>query len=464
MANLAVSSLTGGAAPVMGGSSHGGQKSVTRAAAHRAAGNAMPSADPLVPLTPQQITQQATKTVAAAYKPVYSTLNQQGDQIQNIYNKQQQDNQYFQQWLSSKTSALQAQQSQVDQTTNALEQQITGNMINNQATVNQPAGGALAQNLAATNSANEQIVGGAANAGLEMERTAEARLGAGAENAQNFLQAGAQKETTNMQDAMTKLQTTRSAELDKQAADTQKEIARLQGVNINLAENNRNYLTAAQKLNVDIANVNSEMASRAAGTRIAQQNANTAATRANNQAKQDSFDNWVKTQQLSLDQQKFILSQFNSQSQAALRQAQIYKDQHGGALTLSEQNTIYGAIDKTRGEVQSLINQGLTPQQAYHALQNGYYLGSEPFSQTTTKNGKTTNTTGRKSVKITVPRMDNTAYLNAAYNLATQGSLSPGDADYLQKLFGTAQTRYQVHTPAKQTNQGLIGRPGRGNS
>src|SRR5690242_6138955 len=80
---------------------HGGAKA---AAAARARGAGY---DPLAVMSPQQIKQQATKTVTAAYKPQYQGLSQQQQQLQAIKAKQDADNIYYQQWLDAKTNALQ---------------------------------------------------------------------------------------------------------------------------------------------------------------------------------------------------------------------------------------------------------------------------------------------------------------------------------------------------------------------
>src|SRR6185312_2195062 len=90
-------------------------------------GAGQPQQNWLQPLSPEQVTAQARSEIGNAYKPVLNDLNAQSKQEQAIFGKQEADNQYYQSWLNTKSTALQANQQAVDNQTQALEQQLTGN-------------------------------------------------------------------------------------------------------------------------------------------------------------------------------------------------------------------------------------------------------------------------------------------------------------------------------------------------
>ena len=410
------------------------------AAATRAAGTGNPvqNTNPLVPLTNSQIQAQATKTVGAAYKPVYTELNMEGSQEQAIMDKQSSDNQAYQEWLNAKTTSVQTAQAQVDASTNALESQLLGaqtaemgaqvpaltaaaNAQPGNVTNNAPAfapGSPLGNSLQANQFGMQETEAAGAQHAFGAEQLANANLGQGAENAANFLQAGQQKEDAAFTTAMQKIATTRAGDVAKEASDIEKEVARLQGVSISVAENNRNYQTAAEKLGISVANTNSEIASRQAATSLN-------AAKFGQTQQQDAFNNIIKQATLSLDEKKFAQQVIDDTAANALKAAQIYKDEHGGALTLSEQNTQFAIIDKATGEINNLITKyKLTPQEAYQAMLNGAFYG------------RGLNSKGQTVVKsITVPRLANQSMLNAAYNLRDgSAGLTQGDVNYLTQF------------------------------
>ena len=87
-----------------------------------------------------------------------------------------------------------------------------------------------------------------------MEGVAQSQLGQAQDNSLNAFSANQGKENATFTTAMQKIATTRATDVAKQSSDLQKEVARLQGVNISVAENNRNYNTAATKLGITEAN------------------------------------------------------------------------------------------------------------------------------------------------------------------------------------------------------------------
>lgn len=422
----------------------GKKPAMAKAAAKRAGGQGQPT-NWLAPLSAQQVTQQAANTVRSAYNPLYGSLDQQTKQLLAVRQKQDADNQYYQQWLDSKSAALSAAQSAVDQTTNDLETKLTGN----QATVfaaepdqlvsaanaragnvsNNAQSNTFGSELAATQAPLRESLSGTATQSLDMEKNAEAQNVASSANADAYLQAGRQKEASSFDTAMTGLSNERANLQSKETGDLIKEVARLQGVQQNVAQSNRSYQTAAAQLGLQTANITSEIAARTAGTKIAQQNADTAQSKA-------AFSQWLDTQNLNLNEKKYVLSVLNTNSEIASRNAKLRQ----GPLTQGEENTIYGGIDKIRGEISTLVGQGLSAQQAWHAAAQGFYIRNNV--QYKTAAGKT----ATHNVKVTVTKIENQGVLNAAYNLATQGALSPGDAQYLQTLGLAPSQRYKVHS------------------
>lgn len=431
--------------------------------------------DPLAILTPQQIKAQATQTVKAAYQPVYTGLNQQSAQEQAILAKQEADNQYYMQWLNSKSTALQVQQNVVDQSTQQLETQLTGNAsaalgaqpgaLTAAATANAGnvsaegsafhAGTPLGNALTANEGAQQGIENAAATRSLDQERIAEGQLGASSMNAANALQAGRTAENANFNTAMKAIANAKTTDLAKETGDIEKEIARLQGVNINVASSNRSYAAAAEKLGITLANTKSEIGARAAAAQVAQQNANTRAG------------------QLKLNLTKAQLTQMNSDRNFKLAQQRyglaaakdIYEREHGlgpyrpsasgGQKPLStiSQNTIYRRIDTITGQINQLIaTYGLTPQQAYHVMQHGGYVQGAGTS------------TGKPTKIHIQPVRDGAQILNAAYNLRSGGpGLDSGDMAAL-KAMGLAHplNHYGQATPVpsrSQISQGAANSP-----
>lgn len=391
----------------------------------------------LQPMNAGQVKSSATSSVKAAYSPAFNELGQQASQENGIYSKQVSDNQFYQQWVDAKSNALMANESVVNNATNSLEQQLTGNQLSDYAhqssdlvgAANARAGNvsdntqstALTSTLAANQAGLKSIVGGAAQQALQVEGTQNNAANAAIANTGAFVASGQAKETSAFDTAMNTIANNKLALGEKESSAIQSEIARLQGVNITLSENNRNYNTAVQKLNISAANTASEINARAAATKLNQSKFNEAVA-------QNKFNDLVKNQTLSQNEQKIGISLANTNSEIALRNSEIAKNNRAGSnglLTLNEQNTIYNEIQKAAGTMSGLEQKnGLTPQQAYQAVLNGYFIVNARTSA-----GKTT------QKRITVPRMSNQSMLNAAFNSrAGATGLSAGDVAYLQKL------------------------------
>lgn len=404
--------------------------------------------DWLNPLTPAQVTQQARNELGNVYKPALNDINAQSKQEQAIFAKQESDNQYYQSWLNSKSTALQANQQAVDQQTQALEQQLTGNQttelgaqtsaltaaataragnVSNEAQAFAPNSG-LGGYLATTQQTAQQDENARATASLQDEQNAQAQTNSDLLLGPGTMTANAAKESAAFQSAMTKIASTKASELTNEASSISKEIARLEGVQIAVSENNRNFDTAAEKLGVQVANTNSEIASRAATATLNNKKFGLAVTKENNTIAQNAIRDHLtqeglnlRDKSLQLQSQRLVESVLNTNSEIALRNAETAAKKNGGVLTPHEQNTYFDAIDKASGEINSLMqNNGLTPPEAYQAMLRGYI--TVPGSNGNTK-------------KVGVPRMANQSVLNAAYNLRSGGSgLTAGDIAYLGKI------------------------------
>ncbi|MGZ6272182.1 MAG: hypothetical protein ACXWPJ_08985, partial [Candidatus Limnocylindrales bacterium] len=241
--------------------------------------------------------------------------------------------------------------------------------------------------------------------------------------------------------------------------DIQKEIARLQGVQINVAENNRNYAAAATKLGLQTA-----VDQNLINTRT--QNANTAAQNASTSAAKAIFDRnpnaigsaaWDKVQAQAnhdktyqLDVKRFGLETAKDLYQRAHRTGPYA--QSGSAadkpLTSSEQNTVYDHVTKVRNDLQAFValfekwgapssGPKSAATQAWHALHDGKYYGQV---QVPIKNasGQTTGYKTKWQWIITKPSQSesDTGILNAAFNTRAGGpGLTAGDVAYLTKNY-----------------------------
>lgn len=409
------------------------------------------------PLSPKQVVQQANALVTQAYQPATSELNLEESQQNGILAKQVADNQYYQNWLDAKSAALQANEAQVNSATNALESQLTsdqaggfgaqsanltaaandraGNVSNNAASF-APGGSALGAELGSTRQGLENELGAAAKQSLAVENTSSNALGAAIANTGAVVASGQAKEQGAFNTQMMKIAQSRAALGAKEGADLTSEIAKLQGVQISLAENDRNYATATAKLGITAANTSSEIANRAANTKLAAGRLSVERGRLHETITEDQIRN---------DQtgEKIALQAANTSSEIALRNAQIWKDTHPQAKGISQTavNTITNSIRKAAGEMNGLIGQqGLTPQQAYAAMLQGGYQA------------------GKKWIHVTA--ITNQSLLNAAFHVRSGGSgLTPGDLKYLTQLGLTGINSYFPVASTYHISQGGANSP-----
>lgn len=428
----------GKAVPVTGGRG-APHTSIARSAAYRAGGNpndvANRPVDWLQPLTPRQVVNQATSMVKTAYQPAYNALSQQQNMENGILTKQEADNQFYQQWLDNKSNALLANEQQVNLATQRLEQQLTGNqmsefgqelpnLVNEANSRPGNVGGATVTpggELQANQQGMETELGAAAQQSNAMENVHASALGAAIANTGAVVNAGQAREVGAYNTAMMKIANEQSVLGSREASALTTELTRLQGTQIALSENNRNYNTAVAKLGIQTANVSSEIANRAATQKLNQQ-------KFQETVSQNQFNDAVKNQQLQQNAERIAISLANSNANIAYKNAQIAKDRNGGTLSLVSQNVLFNKIQSAEGTINGLIQQGMPANAAYAAVLNGYYVTTKTLAS-----GK------KEQIRVGVPRLSNQQLLNAAYNISAANNnigLTQGDVAALQAMMG----------------------------
>jgi hypothetical protein len=416
----------------------------------------------LAPISPQQIVKNATNTMAKAYAPQVQSLNQQQAAAQGLSDKRTADNKYYNTWLQTQMGALQAH-------ANAADAQIQGAQSGLMAQQNalysaqpgQLVAGADARSGNVSNNAQSSAFGQDVNANQQqntglLNASEQSALGTiqGNEDQRNNAQANdfnvvASQQNTQLgqlQTALTGIANNRTKLATAETGDVAKEIARLQGVEISKAQSNESFQAAEQKLGLTAATDSSTIAKNAATSTAALSNAATAKTNA-------ATSQVRAATALSAQQQNAMNQNRDYNLNAAKFGAATAKDMYERTNSLgpykvaagktpkplsdASQNVVYTKIDQISGTLNQLIQNGATPQEAYHLLQNG---GS------TTLNGKSHSYTP-----------DNIQLLNAAYNVRNGGSgLTAGDIAALKHVFGlsTPGQRYKVATPAPKGSVG----------
>jgi hypothetical protein len=319
--------------------------------------------NPLALMSQNQIVKQATNSISKAYKPSYANLDQQGQKAQDLSAKRTADNKYFMGWLDTQNQALQAH---ADAANKALSDASAGVLNAPIGTAGNVGTGANATAVAGDAAGlHQQLAGNAlsqyASAAVGSNAVAAARA-----NNSNVVLTGEQKQQAALDASLLGIATQRSKLQGTQASDLTKEISRLQGVNISIAQSNRSYDAAAQKLGISAANTQSLINTRAATTATGRQNANTNSTKAAN-------DQMNKDRTFQLDQAKY--------GDAVAKD--IYQRDHGlggykpsasGAtkpLGTTAQNALYNKISGIQGELRQLVAKGSNGGAAFQTLKNG---------------------------------------------------------------------------------------------
>jgi hypothetical protein len=470
-------------------------------APHRRGGGGSIPTNPLAPLTPQQIRQQASKTVGAAYGGDFKDLNNQRQQAQNLFKTQSADDAAFAKWLTTQTQSMQAQTDTVNQkladTMNGIlqtQQQALGALPGQLAGQIQGTGTAPGQLQAAATSASAPAIN-AANAETAAAAEREAvQVGVGntsivnaGQVAQGRISQAKAAEFDTLSKSLQSIASERSKLLVSRTGDIAKEIARLQGVEISKAQYNQSQAALEQKLGI------SKITAQAGVTRAktGQYNAITSRQRAEETARHNSAMEKINSthytdqaaHQRAVAQETArhnavteAIGQTNAataQQRAANAAANAGK---GTQLVNGRPVKIASAASQrtTRNLVGSVKNALLWDIQHLHRgdpdalnkarldLENGTYQRVHGAKQKTDPN------TG-KPVTVPGPALPvnvDTGFINAASNLLTQYGalgLSPGDVAFLETQgLSNLGGYYPIHNRGAdaRNTQGGIGHRG----
>lgn len=391
--------------------------------------------DWLAPLTNKQVTAQAKTTINKAYNPAYTDLNSQAGRAQGISDKRTADNKYYLSWLDSKMAELQSHADAAHQQLMGLEQGLqtqqnalyggqqqglvdqanarAGNVSNNAQST------ALGADIHQNQAANMGHLNSVSTEALQGIDTANGQLGGTRANNFNVVQSAQTKQLSDLNIVLGKIADARLKLTSQKTADLAKEIARLQGVEIQKQQSNRDYQAAATKLGITLANTQSEIQTRAGQLAVSQQNASTNAANVKSQ---------INTRDATY---KLNVAKYNTAVAKDIYQRDHglgpYKVSRGSGskppLTQASQNAIYHQIGGIQGQLNDLIaNYHYTPSQAWHLLHNGGYVSTPAGA-----NGKP----GTRHISA----VGDDGLLNAAYNTRTGAAgLTPGDINYLKRL------------------------------
>jgi hypothetical protein len=249
--------------------------------------------NPMSPLTQNQVKRTATSTITAGYNPAFTDLNQQGTTAQNLYSKQSSDAKYFSDWLAQKGQEMTGAVGGVNQQLANLVQGINAQTAQQQAAIPNMAAQTAAQtgqgnapNNVYTQMIPQVLAGQGLRAqGQEAGATERAMLGpvdvaqqAGVNQARVQALRGQQSDTLNK--TMNSIANERTKLLQSRTGDIAKEIARLQGVELQ----KRQYLMSQSALEKQMGlKAQAQYATNllnAGKLQVAQQTANTGAKNA----------------------------------------------------------------------------------------------------------------------------------------------------------------------------------------
>lgn len=464
-------------------------KAVASAKSHAAADTA-PAGDVvgsdrwLADLTPAQLKKQAVTTISAAYKPSFGDLNSEQKQLAALNAKRAQDDTAYQNWASGQEQSILAQGTAADAnfaaassaantalanaapSSAALVAQANdrqGNVSDNSTSTQLGAGGTVDQNTARVNATND--IGSVEN--LANVQNSGDLLRSDAINVNSRIGDNEASQAATAQQQLTAIGTQRSKLQLSKAGDIEKEIARLQGVEIQKAQNAQQEALAEQTLGANTANQQATAANNAAsiaasvkiagidakkyfaGLNNARAIAKYEQLNENQRAKLSSETSLTEAQQrAALSNKEYLL---NVKKVGIAKASTIWKEQHpnagsssssahsgnpgGSPLTANEQNEDYA---KVHGIVGTL--NGLFP---HYPTGPGGVKGGDTAVYQALANGTSLTYTGSdgKPVTITAAELGGPyppELLNAAFDLsqfrAGKGGLSPRDIAKLRSI------------------------------
>lgn len=463
-------------------------KAVATAKSHAAADTA-PAGDVvgsdrwLADLTPAQLKKQAVTTISAAYKPSFGDLNSEQKQLAALNAKRAQDDTAYQNWASGQEQSILAQGTAADAnfaaassaantalanaapSSAALVAQADnrqGNVSDNSTSTQLGAGGTVDQNTARVNATND--IGSVEN--LANVQNSGDLLRSDAINANSRIGDNEASQAATAQQQLTAIGTQRSKLQLSKAGDIEKEIARLQGVEIQKAQNAQQEALAEQTLGANTANQQATAANNAAsiaasvkiagidakkyfaGLNNARAIAKYEQLNENQRAKLSSETSLTEAQQrAALSNKEYLL---NVKKVGIAKASTIWKEQHPNSgsssphagnpgnspLTATEQNEDYDKINATVGTLNNLFGiYSTTPGKnkgsdtaVYQALAEGKPI---QIGTKTLASGK------KEAVMKTYPQVP-PAILNAAFSLSKwrqgKGGLTPAEIAKLRSI------------------------------
>lgn len=435
-----------------------------------------PAPNPLAPMSQQAITAQATKTIKSSYAPQDTDLNQQETAAKALASKRTADNQYYQAWMNSQQQLLESHAQAADQQLQALGSQLQGQQQQafagqSQAQVaaaNARAGNVsnnaqstpLTTGIAQSQALNTASLSNAAQNAAAIQGINQSARTASEANAGNVTANLESKNQSDLQASLKSIADARTKEQQSETGDIAKEIARLQGVEIQKAENQQSYNAAAQKLGLQAAVDQANATHQANQDKTAAKNAQTQAQQvANAQKNADRTYNLnltkVQLSQMNADRTyQLNVKKYNAATAKDLYERQHklgpYKPASSGSsgnkpLGTASQNVIYNRIAKVQGELRQLVANGAAPKQAFHTLQNGGTV-NVPTGKKDSK--------GNPVYRTVTYSPEDVQILNAAYNVQEGFGLTAGDISALKKM-GLANPGSRLTVGPKAKAKGL---------
>lgn len=287
---------------------------------------------PLKERTRESLSKQATSTINAAYAPAQLELTQQETKIKSLADKRKRDNEYYASWLATKnadiqsasaasTAHLQAGIQELHAKTAAAYGQQPATL---QAEASRVPGTVsdMGESKALTLDIDAQklhalsLLGNQGQANMTTAALGDKAIQATSANSFAFLAAQAAKQSAASFDELSKVGDAKQKLVLDKASASSKEVARLLDQEIEKSAQNRNFAVAADKLGVDVAQLNQKAQNDAATlTARATQNAATnslAAARLEETRRANAAREEAAAIRLGISQQNTDISYYNS--------------------------------------------------------------------------------------------------------------------------------------------------------
>lgn len=239
--------------------------------------------DALKERTQEGLRSRAEELIKTAYAPRHAELDHREQQIKALDEKRAADNRYYSEWLATQQQKLQQQAKAADATLDQtlsdaqaatlaaakdLQQTAQGNMEGSAGNVSQAEGSTASRMLALGQATSNALQAQQQGAIRKDSHSANLRL---AEHAAAYLgqmAASDAKRQGETNKAQRELIDDRRVVALEQAADAAKEVARLQDQQIDIADMNRNFDAALEKLDIDREQIKADLIKDQRGYRL----------------------------------------------------------------------------------------------------------------------------------------------------------------------------------------------------